>query len=146
MIGAPQVACDRCTQGVMDQGNPHLHGRCPCPCHASKARPLVSCREELAAANRVQAAAMREWARMLRNAARVADWRDVRAVAVELDAAATAEDANAPAFRSWARRLRTASEPITIAPRARSWASVESVVREIIDAALDWATPEGEAP
>jgi hypothetical protein len=29
-------ACDRCTQGVMDEGNDHMHGRCACPCH----RPL----------------------------------------------------------------------------------------------------------
>lgn len=28
-----QKACDRCTQGVMDADNPHLHGLCRCPCH-----------------------------------------------------------------------------------------------------------------
>lgn len=33
-----QVACDRCTQGVMDATNHHLHGRCRCPCHGP---PLV---------------------------------------------------------------------------------------------------------
>ena len=26
-------ACDRCTRGVMDMGNPHLWGECDCPCH-----------------------------------------------------------------------------------------------------------------
>lgn len=33
-----QLACDRCTQGVMDATNPHLHGTCPCPCHDSRVR------------------------------------------------------------------------------------------------------------
>ena len=28
-----QVACDRCTQGVMDSTNPHLNGACKCQCH-----------------------------------------------------------------------------------------------------------------
>lgn len=28
-----QIACDACTVGVMDEGNPHLRGRCACPCH-----------------------------------------------------------------------------------------------------------------
>jgi len=32
-----QVACDRCTQGVMDATNPHLLGTCSCPCHAPAA-------------------------------------------------------------------------------------------------------------
>jgi protein gp37 len=27
-----QTACDWCTQGVMDLGNDHLHGRCQCAC------------------------------------------------------------------------------------------------------------------
>jgi hypothetical protein len=31
-----QTACDRCTLGVMDADNPHLHGLCECECH-----PLV---------------------------------------------------------------------------------------------------------
>jgi hypothetical protein len=31
--GTIQVACDRCTQGVMDSTNPHLLGTCPCSCH-----------------------------------------------------------------------------------------------------------------
>lgn len=31
-----QVACDRCTQGVMDATNPHLRGLCQCPCHTVK--------------------------------------------------------------------------------------------------------------
>jgi hypothetical protein len=30
-----QVACDRCTQGVMDEGNDHMHNRCKCACHAA---------------------------------------------------------------------------------------------------------------
>lgn len=33
-----QKPCDKCTQGVMDQGNAHLHDRCTCPCH--EARPI----------------------------------------------------------------------------------------------------------
>lgn len=33
-VAAPvQLACDRCTQGVMDSTNPHLLGTCACPCH-----------------------------------------------------------------------------------------------------------------
>ena len=38
---APQQACDRCTQGVMDAdrpgrpGNDHLYGRCRCGCHTA---------------------------------------------------------------------------------------------------------------
>lgn len=28
-----QMACDRCSQGVMDSDNPHLHGICQCNCH-----------------------------------------------------------------------------------------------------------------
>lgn len=31
-----QVACDRCTNGVLDQDNPHLHGRCSCECHRQR--------------------------------------------------------------------------------------------------------------
>jgi len=31
--GARQVACDRCSQGVMDATNDHAHGRCRCDCH-----------------------------------------------------------------------------------------------------------------
>ncbi|MGE0155312.1 MAG: hypothetical protein AB7R90_22045 [Reyranellaceae bacterium] len=31
-----QRACDRCTLGVMDADNPHLHGRCACPCHLER--------------------------------------------------------------------------------------------------------------
>lgn len=34
MVKKVQTACDRCTQGVMDQDNPHLHGLCKCPCHS----------------------------------------------------------------------------------------------------------------
>jgi hypothetical protein len=34
-----QTACDRCSQGVMDAGNDHLHGRCKCSCHSGEARP-----------------------------------------------------------------------------------------------------------
>jgi hypothetical protein len=33
----PQVACDRCTFGVMDSTNPHLLGTCTCPCHTDAA-------------------------------------------------------------------------------------------------------------
>lgn len=33
-VSLRQTACDRCTQGVMDYGNDHLHGRCRCSCHA----------------------------------------------------------------------------------------------------------------
>jgi hypothetical protein len=29
----PQVACDRCSLGVMDATNPHLYGECGCGCH-----------------------------------------------------------------------------------------------------------------
>ena len=32
-----QIACDRCTQGVMDAGNPHLFGACRCACHPKPA-------------------------------------------------------------------------------------------------------------
>lgn len=28
-----QLACDKCTVGVMDGDNPHLTGRCSCDCH-----------------------------------------------------------------------------------------------------------------
>jgi hypothetical protein len=28
-----QVACDRCSQGVMDATTPHMLGTCPCSCH-----------------------------------------------------------------------------------------------------------------
>jgi hypothetical protein len=31
--GRVQVACDRCTQGVMDSTNPHINGACKCACH-----------------------------------------------------------------------------------------------------------------
>jgi hypothetical protein len=34
-----QVACDRCTQGVMDSTNPHLTGECGCECHAADRLP-----------------------------------------------------------------------------------------------------------
>jgi hypothetical protein len=39
VTGKRQIACDRCTQGVMDAdqpgwpGNDHLYGRCTCDCH-----------------------------------------------------------------------------------------------------------------
>lgn len=29
----PQIACDHCSQGVMDLDNPHLRGSCSCECH-----------------------------------------------------------------------------------------------------------------
>jgi hypothetical protein len=35
-----QRACDRCTQGVMDAGNPHLLGGCSCPCHSAASSSL----------------------------------------------------------------------------------------------------------
>lgn len=35
-LGRVQTACDRCTFGVMDAGNPHLHGLCECACHATE--------------------------------------------------------------------------------------------------------------
>jgi hypothetical protein len=28
-----QIACQKCSVGVMDQTNPHLHGTCTCKCH-----------------------------------------------------------------------------------------------------------------
>ena len=31
-------ACDDCTVGVMDAGNPHLWGECDCPCHTENRR------------------------------------------------------------------------------------------------------------
>jgi hypothetical protein len=34
-VSVVQKACDRCTQGVMDVDNPHLHGLCSCPCHGA---------------------------------------------------------------------------------------------------------------
>lgn len=34
-----QVACERCSVGVMDSTNPHLLGTCSCPCHAEAPRP-----------------------------------------------------------------------------------------------------------
>lgn len=46
---APPVqvpACDSCTVGIMDQSNPHLHGRCTCSCHVRAAMDSVF-RDEL---------------------------------------------------------------------------------------------------
>ena len=34
-----QPACVVCSQGVMDNGNDHMHGRCSCHCHADQIRP-----------------------------------------------------------------------------------------------------------
>jgi hypothetical protein len=40
-VGAsmPQLACDRCSYGVMDSTNPHLLGTCSCECHAGASKP-----------------------------------------------------------------------------------------------------------
>lgn len=32
-----QIACDKCSQGVMDATNPHVRGTCKCACHTSAA-------------------------------------------------------------------------------------------------------------
>jgi hypothetical protein len=32
----PQLACDRCSVGVMDADNPQLHGLCTCHCHGDQ--------------------------------------------------------------------------------------------------------------
>jgi protein gp37 len=43
-----QKACDRCTQGVMDSENDHLHGRCRCECHGDHRLDWVVCGGESA--------------------------------------------------------------------------------------------------
>lgn len=35
ILSVIQIACDKCTVGVMDQSNPHLHGKCNCECHSN---------------------------------------------------------------------------------------------------------------
>jgi hypothetical protein len=37
-----QVACGRCTQGVMDADNPHYGGRCTCPCHYVTGQGIIA--------------------------------------------------------------------------------------------------------
>lgn len=49
LVVKPQIACDRCTQGVMDSTNDHLLGKCSCKCHGNppdckgKGPPVKGC-------------------------------------------------------------------------------------------------------
>ncbi len=60
-----QIACDDCTQGVMDKENPHLFGRCDCSCHDGLGRLhwVIVGGESGTGARPMQT----EWARQLRD-------------------------------------------------------------------------------